>query len=190
MSGTVAAAIRTQHDDIDGARGPSGPRAAAEPLSSSSIHHHHKHCAERQQLEQQRRQEWLSAFGRKWGFQRLDRAAAFTRRRGFKAQVPSEMAPFLIHPLVRLRLRHFRHCPSALAQSRTPSCDACFIAGPFGLDLEAQVEDSRAGGESPPRWRHVARAHGAWHSEECKLAATGHSGCFGRSRSRSPLLKK
>ena len=27
-------------------------------------------------------------------------------------------------------------------------------------------------------------------SEECKLAATGHLGCFGRSRSRSPLLQK
>ena len=41
-----------------------------------SHHHYYQHCAAQQQLEQQRQQEWLSAFGRKWGFQRLDRAAA------------------------------------------------------------------------------------------------------------------
>ena len=59
-----------------------GPRAAAAPLSSSSSHHHYyQHYAAQQQLEQQRRLEWLSGFGRKCGFQWLDRAAAFTRSR-------------------------------------------------------------------------------------------------------------
>ena len=62
-------------------------------------------CTAPQQLEQQRQQEWLSAFDRKWGFQRLDRAAAFTRRRGFKAQ--RRWRFFLKWQLIRPDLRQY-----------------------------------------------------------------------------------
>ena len=62
-------------------------RVLATPAPHTPPHHHYfQHYAAQQQLEQQRQQEWLSSFEGKWGFQRLDRAAAFTRRRGFKAQ--------------------------------------------------------------------------------------------------------
>ena len=112
-------------------------------LMNARLRRAHQHYAAQQQLEQQRYQEQLSAFDRNWRFQRLDRAAAFTRRRGFKAQRRWRFVFKWQLTRPDLRLRHSRHCQSSLARSRAllrcvPDCRSARLGGIEGRSCTQQ----------------------------------------------------